>query len=409
MRIVSLMAHVPYPGIPHAGGQYVLSHLRGLRALGHEVTVVAPDWRGNDEGARRLREAMDVTVLVCPPRSSGRLAAWLDTQQIRLFPVRPPLRFRRAILRAGPVRDAAAHADLVEAHWSEMGWIARALPTGPRARRVVVAQDLIVQTYERIFATTRRWTAARLLGRWRNHSVARDEGRLYGDMDAVVVFSGKDAGYARRLGVAADDVVVLRPPFSPDGGEVATADGPPAGVATVLFVGAFFRDVNVEAADWLIDEIIPRVRAARADVRFVLAGAGPTARMIAAAQTDPLLEVTGEVESLDPSYRAATAVVVPLRMGAGLKFKTVEALMRGIPVVSTTVGAEGLVGEGETGGLVVADDTEAIARALLAILADPRRSWSDATATREWARSVFSAETYPSRLEDALFGRGDER
>jgi glycosyltransferase involved in cell wall biosynthesis len=131
--------------------------------------------------------------------------------------------------------------------------------------------------------------------------------------------------------------------------------------------------------------------------------------MIAAAQTDPLLEVTGEVESLDPSYRAATAVVVPLRMGAGLKFKTVEALMRGIPVVSTTVGAEGLVGEGETGGLVVADDTEAIARALLAILADPRRSWSDATATREWARSVFSAETYPSRLEDALFGRGDER
>ena len=54
MRIVSLMAHVPYPGIPHAGGQYVLSHLRGLRALGHEVQVGAVTTLG-DQQAEVLR------------------------------------------------------------------------------------------------------------------------------------------------------------------------------------------------------------------------------------------------------------------------------------------------------------------------------------------------------------------
>ncbi|MFN3948902.1 glycosyltransferase [Microbacterium sp.] len=410
MRIVSLVAHVPYPGIPHAGGQYVLAHIRALRAVGHEVTIVAPDWRGNAENARRLRDVSDVDVVVCAPRWTGRVAEWFDTQQIRLFPVRPPHRYRRAVQRDAAARRAVSRADLVEAQWTELGWIALALRRiAPRARLVVVVHDVIAQTYERIFATTRPRSAARGLGRWRTRSVARDEGRVYRDVDTVIVFSEKDAGYARRLRGADAGVTVLRPPFP--GGD-ATDDGARsvAGAgATVLFVGAFFRAVNAEAAEWLIDEIIPRVRTAHPGARFVLAGAGPTARMQAAAAADPLLEVTGEMASLDPAYDEATAVVVPLRMGAGLKFKTVEALTRGIPVVSTTVGAEGLAGEGAGGGLVVADEAGTIAAALARVLDDPPRAWSEAEATRRWARSVFSAATFPHRLERALLGRESTR
>lgn len=403
MRIVSVTAHVPYPGIPHAGGQYVLAHLRALRALGHEVTVVAPAWRGNADGARLLRNELDVEVLVCGATTSGRWSRWVDTQQIRVFPVRPPLRHRRAILTSPAVREAVARADLIEAHWTEMGWITRALRhSGPRVRRVVIAQDMIVQTYERIFAGTRAGSFSWLLGLWRNLSVRRDEGRLYRSMDTVVVFSEKDARYVRRLGVGAEDVAVLRPPFP--GGVQSHVSGGPDGPATVLFVGAFFRDVNQQAAEWLIEEIVPLVRAERPDVRFLLAGAGPTARMIAAAAADPLIEVTGEVASLEPFYDAATAVVVPLRMGAGLKFKTVEAMMRGIPVVSTTVGAEGLTGEGETAGLVVVDEAQDIASALLRVLADPAAAWETSRSTREWAQSAFSTQTYPARLQDALRG-----
>ncbi|MBB3157308.1 glycosyltransferase involved in cell wall biosynthesis [Microbacterium proteolyticum] len=408
MRIVSVMAHVPYTGIPHAGGQYVLAHLRALRSLGHDITVIAPDWRGNEEGARRLREELDVEVVVCRPHASGRWADWADTQQIRLFPVRPPRRFRRAILRSRPARDAFERADLIEAHWTEMGWVARAARTSRAGvRRVVIAQDVIAQTYERIFDATRRGSAAWLLGLWRNASVGRDEGRLYRSMDAVIVFSEKDARLVRRLGASARATVVLRPPFA--GAGEADGSAPPDGPATVVFVGAFFRDVNAQAAEFLLDDIVPRVRAQRPDVRFVLAGAGPTPRMVAEAESDPLLEVTGEVPSLEPSYAKATAVVVPLLMGAGVKFKTVEALMRGIPVVSTAVGGEGLIGEGETGGLVVADDAEGIAEALLRVLADPPAAWRAARSTREWARSVFAPETYPTRLEDALFERGAGR
>lgn len=408
MRIVSLVAHVPYTGIPHAGGQYVLAHIGALRALGHHVTLVAPDWRGNAEGARRLRAELDIDVVVCSPGSPRPWDEWLDTQQIRLFPVRPPLRFRRAVLRSRRVREAVKNSELLEAHWTEMGWVSRGLRRwGRDVRCIVIAHDVIVQTYERIFAATRKGSPAWALGLWRNRSVARDEGRLYRGMDAILVFSEKDARYVRGLGVPSDRAVVVRPPFA--GGAGAGEDGPPEGPPTVLFVGAFFRDVNEQAAKWLVDDIIPRVRAERADARFVLAGAGPTPEMLAAAEADPLLIVTGEVPSLEPFYASATAVVVPLRMGAGLKFKTVEALMRGIPVVSTTVGAEGLTGEGDTGGLVVADEAAAIAAALLRVLDEPQRAWREARRTREWARSAFSIETYPARLHDALLGTGGHR
>ncbi|WP_285138391.1 glycosyltransferase family 4 protein [Microbacterium sp. lyk4-40-TSB-66] len=405
MRVVSLVAHVPYSGIPHAGGQYALAHLRVLRGRGHEVTVIAPDWRGNGDNARLLREELGVDVIVCSPRASGRVADWWDTQQIRLFPVRPPRRFRRAVLDSPPAGSALSRAELIDAQWSEMGWLAlHARTIRPGVRRVVTAHDVIAQTYDRVLARTVRGTPARLLGRWRRWSVARDEGRLYREMDAVVVFSEKDARYVSALSRDAARTVVLRPPF--DGGVRASDPAPPDGPPTVLFVGAFFRDVNAQAAEWLIDEILPLVRAARPDVRFLLGGAGPTARMEEAAARDPLLEVTGEVPSLDPSYAEATVVVVPLRMGAGLKFKTVEAMMRGIPVVSTSVGAEGLVEEGETGGLTVQDDAPGMAAALLRVLEDPPAAWREAAAGREWARSVFSSETFPARLEDALLGDG---
>ncbi|MCW2163224.1 Glycosyltransferase involved in cell wall bisynthesis [Microbacterium hydrothermale] len=403
MRIVSVTAHVPYEGVPHAGGQYVLAHLRALRSRGHEVTLVAPAWRGNDEAARRLRAEADVEVILCAPRSTGRVAEWWDIQQIRLFPVRPPRRFHRALVTSAAVRRAVRRADVVEAQWTELGWTIRALHgINPAARHVVIAHDVISQTYERVFAATRPATPARLLGHWRSASVARDERRVYRDADAVLAFSGKDAAYVRGLsdGGRGD---VLRPPFPTPAN---ASSEPPAGPPTVLFVGAFFRDVNAEAAHRLIDEIIPLVRRDHPEVRFVLAGAGPSDRMRAAAAADPLLEVTGEVGSLDPFYARATAAVVPLRMGAGLAFKTVDALTRGIPVVSTTVGAEGLVGEGAAEGLTVADDSAAIAAALSGIVADPAGSWRSARTTAAWARAEFSAETFPHRLERALTSAG---
>ena len=123
--------------------------------------------------------------------------------------------------------------------------------------------------------------------------------------------------------------------------------------AELLFVGAMHRDANVDAVRWFHDEILPRVRAEVGEVRFTIAGASPPAEIQRLAAS-PGVEVTGFVESLEPFYARATVFVAPLRIAGGIAGKTLDALAAGCPVVTTTLGNDGI---GATPGqhLLVAD------------------------------------------------------
>ncbi|MFM9735594.1 glycosyltransferase family 4 protein, partial [Streptomyces niveiscabiei] len=107
-------------------------------------------------------------------------------------------------------------------------------------------------------------------------------------------------------------------------------------------MGWFRRPDNARAAEWLCSEIWPSVRDVYPHARLILAGADPTATMAEAAAMDPSVSITGYRESLDEFYARADAAVIPVRHGAGVKFKTVLAMLWGVPVVSTSVGVEGI-------------------------------------------------------------------
>jgi glycosyltransferase involved in cell wall biosynthesis len=106
------------------------------------------------------------------------------------------------------------------------------------------------------------------------------------------------------------------------------------------------------------------------------------------------MEVTlaGYVDDLAAEYTGAWAVVVPLRQGAGVKFKTVEALLHDVPTVTTTVGAEGITGPDLFAGLQ--DDPRAIADALVRVLADPSAFRERSAAAQRWARECYGRETF---------------
>ena len=131
----------------------------------------------------------------------------------------------------------------------------------------------------------------------------------------------------------------------------------------VLFVAGFAHPPNVDAARWLVTEVMPRVRERAPDLDLWLVGANPTAEVQALA--GERVHVTGYVtdEQLQAFYRAARIAVVPLRFGAGVKSKVVEALRYGLPLVTTAVGAQGLEELDEVAR--VEDDPEAIAEAIL--------------------------------------------
>jgi glycosyltransferase involved in cell wall biosynthesis len=391
VQIVSVAPVVPFEAIPHAGGQYFLRHLRALRALGHEITVVAPATADN-RAAAALTAAEFASVLVdipAPPRRLRRVVAVLDRQQQRFFPVRPVRRLRRAFASSAELHALFFTADVVEFQWTEMGWLGRGVTT--RARRVVFAHDVLLQSAERFLgASAGRWHPRALVARCRLTTVRRDECRVYSEADTVLVFSRKDAAIVQRASRSAE-VRVVRPPLAE---ALAAPAASPATGGSILFVGAFDRSVNADAALWIMREIAPRVQRRHPDARFVFAGAHPTAEMRDEAERRPAtFHVTGRVESLEPYYAGAAVALIPLRAGAGVKFKTVDAMVRGIPIVSTSIGVEGIVDD-TLSVFAIADDAAALAEAVSAALDDLPAARLQADAARRIAVEEFSVDRF---------------
>lgn len=137
----------------------------------------------------------------------------------------------------------------------------------------------------------------------------------------------------------------------------------------LLFLGMFSYWPNEAAAIFLIEEIFPRLAARRPDCQLLLVGTMPTSRMREAAQSDSRIVVTGAVPDTRPYLAAASVLAVPLFEGGGTRFKILEALAAGVPVVSTAKGAEGLHLENGT-HLLFAETADEFVDGVLRIWAD---------------------------------------
>ena len=170
--------------------------------------------------------------------------------------------------------------------------------------------------------------------------------------------------------------------------------------ADLLFVAGFAHPPNVDAARWLVESIMPHVWARRPDARLSLVGSNPTADVLSLA--GERIEVTGFVDDaeLQRRYAQARVAVVPLRYGAGVKSKVVEALQQGLPLVTTSVGAQGLPGVEATSA--IADDEAALADHLLRLLDDDAAWLQQSRLGAAYARTHFSRETLRTQLASAL-------
>jgi len=115
-----------------------------------------------------------------------------------------------------------------------------------------------------------------------------------------------------------------------------------SGPLRLLFVGGFRHQPNVDGILWFCDKVAPLLR--EAEIPFVLKVVGSNPNETVMALAEPDIDIVGFVsdETLDALYRESDIVVAPLRYGAGVKGKVVEAMARGAPVVTTEVGAQGI-------------------------------------------------------------------
>ena len=175
-------------------------------------------------------------------------------------------------------------------------------------------------------------------------------------------------------------------------------DGALAARSDLLFVAGFGHPPNESAAIRLVESILPRVRDRHPTARLYLVGSNPTER-VKLLESDHVV-VTGYVDdtTLHDFYAQCRVAVVPLRFGAGIKSKVVEALQCGLPLVTTSVGAQGLAGIEEVARVV--DDDCAMADAIVELLNDDALWCKLSEASARYAEARFSRDSMRHALAE---------
>jgi glycosyltransferase involved in cell wall biosynthesis len=176
---------------------------------------------------------------------------------------------------------------------------------------------------------------------------------------------------------------------APDTSEPETTAGP--GTRHVVFVGRMAYQPNRLGAEWLVEQVWPLVTAMLPDARLSIVGAGSEHVAVPSAATG--VHLAGEVIDIAPVLASAAVSVAPVPYGSGTRMKIVEAFAWGIPVVSTTVGAEGLdVADGTT--IVLADDPQDFAGAIVRLLADPAAARTIGAAGRRLFHDRYAPDVF---------------
>jgi GT2 family glycosyltransferase len=221
------------------------------------------------------------------------------------------------------------------------------------------------------------------------------ERRIWRAADRVLYFSPEEVATVAALEPRAKAQVM-----TPYGFEAIARVREIVARQDILFVAGFGHPPNEDAAEWLARDILPRILADAPGARLWLVGSRPTDRVRALAGAH--VTVTGDVDEADLAARYASArlAIVPLRFGAGVKLKVVEALRHGLPLVTTRVGAQGLPGLGAVAS--VADTPEDIASAAIRLLRDDAL-WAECSAAQQaYAESRFSRAAMKASLLEAM-------
>ncbi|MXN67217.1 glycosyltransferase [Stappia sp. GBMRC 2046] len=351
--VLVLSAYHPSSEAVSSGPKIVASVIAGLERKGYLVSVVSfeneLDW-AHRPGGYVARGAPGSRVFKLT--RTGRIIAGL------LHPLLPFAASVRRYAARRHVQCVLAERDFAKIE-VEFTQAMEALPHNlwPRAR--LVCHDVLTQLHERRLEHAQGlW---KLFARFELFRIRRWEEKVLRSVGEVVTLNGKDKALIEAIS-GRSDVSVRYPEIAsyvqPQERTSSTVEP-----ASLLYWGHMGRTENVDAVLYFVAEILPRIKLHCPEVRLIVAGIDPPGAIRRLEGQD--VEVTGFIENPADVFRRAGIGIVPLRLGAGLKIKTLELLASGLPVVSTSVGAEGVE---PCARLRVADDPESFSAAVIEVI-----------------------------------------
>ena len=362
LRALVIDARIPMAA-RDAGSVAVLSHMRALQQLGYEVSFVAAD--------------------ELQPMAGGHL----DGMGVRIWGA-PHYNSVEDVLR----RQAGCF-DVVYLHRAAVAsrYLALARTHQPRARvlysvadlhHVRLARQAAIEDRPELMAMSHQMRVAECTAAW--------------SADAVITHSADEAAILRQAVPGADvHVVAWDVP-------VQRAARPFAERAGVAFIGGYAHTPNVDAAQLLVESVMPLVWQADPAIICTLVGSEMPAAVRALAR--PGVEIVGQVHDLAAVLDQLRLTVAPLRYGAGVKGKVVESFAAGVPCVMSPVAAEGLDLPKALQGLV-GTDAAALAAQIVRLHSRPSVHQAAAKAGRAMIRTGFCGTAVLEGLRAAIEGR----
>jgi sugar transferase (PEP-CTERM/EpsH1 system associated) len=337
MKVLIIDRLVPYP--PDDGGKLrVFSLLRHISRC-HDVALITlekPEANDTSVATHLKTFCTHVEFVGVPNRSKAEY--WL--RMLRgVFKGEPTGYFASySEEMADKIRTLTANEpfDIVDIQRPNMAPYIEAISPKSLCRKILTLYDVPYVQYRRIMSVERDWGVKRRTF-YKDWLFSKRATLNYGRrFDKCILVSELDRVILKRDGPDLDITVV--PNGVDTAGYTPLAEQPNA--STLLMVGKMSYRPNVDAAIFFCREVFPLIKQKVPNAKLLIVGRDPTASVQALASEE--VTVTGTVESVIPYYQRACISVVPLRSGGGTRLKILESMALGRPVVSTSLGCEGL-------------------------------------------------------------------
>ncbi len=379
MRILFLTPDLPLPA--DQGAKLRSAALIRAAAGHHQVDLVSfsSDWDHKDPGAEVQGLVRQLEVVPAPHKRSMLLRIWN-----LLFSNLPDLAMRLespVFVEALRAITSGQQYDVVQIEGLEMTpYLSAVRILAPKAAVVYDAHNAEMSLQRSIFQVELRnpfrWHAGFYsLLQW--SKLGTYERITMNDADEVLCVSEADAAKLKGRHV--------NPRLVPNAVDVRTIEYRPPSLqpgTTLLFMGPMDYRPNRDAVRWLVSAVLPELRRRVPSVRVRLVGRG-TERL-----SDDNVEGLGYVEDVNLELARADAFVVPMRMGGGVRFKVLEAMAAGVPVVSTSMGMTGIAAENGQHAMI-ADTAAAFAEAAAQLLADRALATRLASSARQLVEARY--------------------
>ena len=349
MNILHISPYVPDVHANHAGGVCMGKQVETLKKNNH-VTVLT---FVNNEYEQGLIKNHPDYYYVQTSKGSFVKNAISHLNMPNIFAIRNSKQFRDLFIKLVKEKDI----EVVHAEFTAMGQFVWIKDMFPNIQFNLVEHDVTIQSYQRQVQDSKGLKHIYCLAEY--NKVKKSEAMYLSKADHVMTFNQKDANLLKK-NYSCNNVKVLNPYYGIDFSESNTIDKIPN---SICFVGQMGRNENHVAAMRLI-RIFKKLN--QKEWKLTIIGAYPKQELL--DQESENIHITGFVDDINKEILKNEIAVFPLTYGAGIKLKVLLAFGLGLPVITTSIGAEGIDESGKV--LCLAESDDDIANAINELLSN---------------------------------------